>query len=144
MIADLLKSLFETPTVESHPSHELAAVALLMEVAMADGQFDEQERQSLCRAAARTFQMKPEEIDSLIARAQSAQADAVSHFEFTRVINAEFSAEQKFELVVAMWQLAYADGDLDRYEEHTIRKLAELVHVSHSDFIRAKLHARDL
>ncbi|AFV00833.1 TerB family tellurite resistance protein [Simiduia agarivorans] len=143
MIVDLLKQLFDTPAIEAKPCHQLAAIALLVEVGMADGHLDEAETASLCRAIERTFGLSPAETKAMIERARQAQSDAVSHFEFTRVINAEFEPEQKFELVLAMWQLAYADGNLDRYEEHTIRKLAELMYLPHSEFIRAKVLARE-
>lgn len=143
MIADLLKRLFDAPAVESKPCHQLSAIALLVEVAMADGHLDESETASLSQAIERTFGLGQAAAEAMIERARLAQADAVSHFEFTRVINAEFDPAQKFELVLAMWQLAYADGNLDRYEEHTIRKIAELLYLPHSEFIRAKLQARD-
>ena len=142
MITELLNKLFDAPAIESKPCHQLAAIALLVEVGMADGHLDKVEEASLSRAIARTFNLTPDAISAMITRARAAHSDAVSHFEFTRVINAEFNAEQKFELVLAMWQLAYADGNLDRYEEHTIRKLAELLYLPHSEFIRAKLLAR--
>lgn len=142
MILDLLKSLFDEPTVESRPCPQLAGIALLVEVAMADGALADSERQTLISAIARSHRLTEAEVGQLLERATQHQDQATSVYEFTRVINDEFSAQEKYELVQAMWAVAYADGNLDKYEEHTIRKLAELIHVSHSDFIRAKMSAR--
>ncbi|UTA48990.1 TerB family tellurite resistance protein [Simiduia sp. 21SJ11W-1] len=139
MIVELLKNLFDEPTLETRPCQQLAGIALLVEVAMADGQLDETERQALVNALAKSHKLGNTEIEHLITQATEHQDKATSVYEFTRVINDEFSQAEKFELVQAMWAVAYADGNLDKYEEHTIRKLAELIHVSHSDFIRAKL-----
>ena len=67
---------------------------------------------------------------------------STSLYEFTRVINDHYSAEQKVQLVGAMWSVAYADGDLDKYEEALIRQVAELTYVPHQDYIRCKLAAQ--
>ena len=69
--------------------------------------------------------------------------EAISLYEFTRVINDHYSAEQKLRLIDAMWSVAYADNDLDKYEEHLIRQVAELTYVPHSDYIQSKLSARE-
>jgi uncharacterized tellurite resistance protein B-like protein len=66
----------------------------------------------------------------------------VGVYGYTRTINESFTEEQKFELVTALWRLALADDGLHRYEEHTIRKIAELIYLSHSRFIEAKLTAK--
>ena len=62
--------------------------------------------------------------------------------EFTRVINDHYGPGEKLTLIASMWQVAYADGDLDKYEEHLIRQVAELTYVPHQDYIRCKLDAR--
>ena len=64
--------------------------------------------------------------------------ESTSLYEFTRVINDHYSAAQKLQLIEAMWVVAYADGNLDKYEEHLIRQVAEPIYVSHEDFMRSK------
>lgn len=142
MIVELLKNLFDAPTIEARPCQQLAGIALLVEVAMADGHLDSTERAELQSAIARSQQMSEADVGQLLERATRQQREATSVYEFTRVINDEFTAAEKFELVQAMWAVAYADGNLDKYEEHTIRKLADLIHLPHSEFIRAKLSVR--
>ena len=65
--------------------------------------------------------------------------EAVSLYEFTAVINDQFDREQKIDLVEMLWRVAYADQELDQYEEYFVRKIADLLHVSHKDYIQAKL-----
>nr|WP_221197283.1 TerB family tellurite resistance protein [Simiduia aestuariiviva] len=134
--------MFDAPTIEARPCQQLAGIALLVEVAMADGHMDSTERAELQTAIARSQQMSEAAVGQLLERATRQQREATSVYEFTRVINDEFTAAEKFELVQAMWAVAYADGNLDKYEEHTIRKLADLIHLPHSEFIRAKLSVR--
>ena len=69
--------------------------------------------------------------------------ESTSLYEFTRVINDNYTPQQKLQLISAMWVVAYADGNLDKYEEHLIRRVAELTYVAHEDYIRAKLRAQD-
>jgi uncharacterized tellurite resistance protein B-like protein len=63
-------------------------------------------------------------------------------YQFTQQVNEHCSVQDKFDLIAGMWRIAYADGELDKYEEYVIRKVADLIHVAHSDFIRAKHHSR--
>lgn len=142
MIIDLLKNWFSEPTIQEKPCQTLAAVALLVEVAMADGTLDDSECNALKLAIEKSHGLRGEELDSLLNKAKNHQKDATSSYGFTRVINDEFSPNEKFQLVENMWTIAYADGDLDKYEEHRIRKLSELIHLPHAEFIRAKLNAR--
>ena len=59
-----------------------------------------------------------------------------------RLINRHFSQEEKNHIVELLWEVAYADGELDKYEEHLVRKLADLIYVPHRSFIRAKHRAK--
>jgi uncharacterized tellurite resistance protein B-like protein len=68
--------------------------------------------------------------------------DATDLFQFTQLINDQYSHEQKEGLIYAMWRVALADGKVQAIEDHIIRRVAGLIHVSHSDFIRLKLKAR--
>jgi hypothetical protein len=67
---------------------------------------------------------------------------ATDYFQFTSLINRNFSAEQKVQVVEYLWQVAYADGHLDAHEQHFMRKIADLLYVSHADYVGAKQRAR--
>ena len=83
------------------------------------------------------------DIDTLISDAETATRAASSLFEFTHIINKHCDYQQKLSLVNNLWRIAYTDGKLDKYEEHIIRKIADLIHVSHVDFILEKIAVRE-
>ena len=117
----------------------LAVAALLLEVARADHTVDAAERRAVVAAIARLCKFEDEDLDSLVATAVAAVDEAVSLYDFTATINERLSRLQKLALLEMLWRVAQADGRVDHYEEYYIRKLADLLHLSHADFIRAKL-----
>lgn len=118
---------------------QLATAALLMEVARADQGVHEQEIIAVERAIGRTFQLPKPEVDELVRLAKREAREATSDYAFTSLINQGFEYADKVALVEMLWEVAYADGDLDKYEEHLIRRVAELIYVPHQEFIAAKL-----
>ncbi|HBQ42114.1 MAG TPA: hypothetical protein DD808_16330 [Halieaceae bacterium] len=141
-----LKSLFilpeaETPKQLEHRLH-VAAAALLIETARADFTQDASEEAALEQLLCNALSLPSQEVRALITAASERVDEATSLYEFTRVINDHYGPEEKLTLIASMWQVAYADGDLDKYEEHLIRQVAELTYVPHQDYIRCKLDAR--
>ena len=126
----------------SHSQKHLAVAALLIEVAMADHVFDEREMQSLKLHLKQKFSIDDSQLNELIALAKEETSDATSLHQFTTLVHQHCNSQEKFELLVSMWELAFADNDLDKYEEYVIRKVADLIYVSHSDFMRAKSIAK--
>ena len=117
---------------------QLAVAALMVEVAMADHQFSEAELDHLGETLTRKFELTREELDELINLAKNETNHATSLHQFTQLINQHCSVDEKFKLMKAMWEMAYADGNLDKYEDYLIRKVADLIYVPHSEFIRSK------
>lgn len=126
-----------SPTLSAHQK-QLAVAALLVEVAMADHQFSEVELRNLSAILERKFSLSNDELTELINLAKTETDHATSLHQFTQLINQHCKTEEKFNLMKAMWEMAYADGDLDKYEDYIIRKVADLIYVPHSEFIRAK------
>lgn len=145
MIRSLLQ-LFTPEPEESEESRQrrlrLAAAALLVETSRADFEQEEVEEKALATALRQGLQLDDGEVESLLAEANTHADHATSLYQFTRVINDHFTAEQKAQLVEMMWQVAWADGNLHHYEEHLIRKVADLIYVPHELFIRGKLDTR--
>ena len=140
-----LKNIFREGVVEGQREPgdiRLAAAALLIEVARADQDQDTSEDTAMAALLANTLDLDPGAVDALLAGAGEAVADATSLFEFTRLVNEHYGPDEKFALVQSMWQVAYADASLDKYEEHIIRRVADLIYLPHADFIRAKVAAR--
>lgn len=120
-----------------------ACSALLIEVAFADKIFNESEIVSLKDSLKDTYGLEDKVIDELINDAEKTVDESTSLYEYTRVVNDEFSYSDKLKLLSRLWKLAFADGSLDKYEDHLIRKISDLIHISHSDFISIKLESRD-
>ncbi len=143
-----IKQFFDTrlssDNEENFSEHQfrLAAAALMIEVATIDQQFNQAELNTLSDILQREFELKIEEVEELIGLAERERHDATSLYQFTQGVNERCSPQQKFELIANMWRIAYADQHIDKYEEYVIRKVADLIYVSHSDFIRAKHQAR--
>ena len=144
---NFFKKIFKTeesekPTIDDNTSTK-ACIALLLETSMADEVLDESELMALKNTLQKDFQINEDEIDELIDLAKENVEDSTSLYEFTRDINDNFDAAERVKLIESMWKIAYADGNIDKYEEHIIRKVANLIYVAHSDFIKAKLSAKE-
>jgi len=87
------------------------------------------------------FDLSAEEAEALLSCADAERRDATDYFQFTRLINDHFSAEEKISLIESLWRVAYADQRLSSLEEHLVRKVAELIYVPHAAFISAKHRA---
>jgi uncharacterized tellurite resistance protein B-like protein len=143
-----IKKFFETEIEEPNSGHladskrQLACAALLIEVATIDNRLDERELAVMHKVLQQKFGVSPEECVSLTELAKTEVDDASSTYQFTRLVNDYCSYEDKFSLIKDMWAIAFADGDLDKYEEYIIRKVSKLIYVEQVDFIRAKQAAR--
>ena len=124
-------------------SLQLAATALLLEIARADHHLSDDELAAVVRAAAAVFDITEDESNGLVGDAAAAVERAVSFHEFTEVLNREMTPAQKRECLRALWRIAQADGRVDHFEEYYLRKIADLLHLSHRDFIAAKLAVID-
>ncbi len=127
----------------SNKELNLATAALLVEVAVIDQDFDQREQQQLQKLLMAECGLTDVEATSLIQEAKDASANSSSLYDFTQLINRHCDYQQKISLVSGLWKVAYADGELDKYEEHIIRRITDLIHVSHRDFIQVKIQVRD-
>jgi uncharacterized tellurite resistance protein B-like protein len=132
----------QTPETREH-ALRLAAAVLLVEVMRAEPTFDPAERAAVLAALRSRFVLTEEELADLVELAEAKVKTANDYFQFTSRINDHFSQPEKIALVEAMWQVAYADGLLDVNENHVISKVAELLHVTHGEYIGAKLRAKE-
>jgi uncharacterized tellurite resistance protein B-like protein len=117
--------------------------ALIIEVALADKVFDESEVNLLKEMLLKAYTLEPQDVQDLIENAEKAVEESTSLYEYTREVNDNFDYESKLNLIDQLWRIAFADGHLDKYEEHVVRKIADLIHISHNDFIQSKLKNRE-
>lgn len=117
---------------------QMASAALMVEMLHVDEQVTTEEDEKLRELLKQRFNLDSSEIESLIDLAHNEKHEATDYYQFTSLLNEHYSQQQKIDLVEDLWQLAYADHELDKYEEHLLRRLAELLHVPHKDYIRTK------
>ena len=119
----------------------LAAAVLLLEVARADYAHHEAERATLRAGLAREFGVAESALDELLDEAELRAKKSVSLFDFVQTLNRAMTPDEKRGLLRLLWDVAHADGRVDAHEEHLLRRIADLLHLSHADFIRGKLDA---
>jgi uncharacterized tellurite resistance protein B-like protein len=141
---ELFKNLIEVPDDEPQDNNTivLAAVSLMLEVARSDSGGEQVEHDLIRSILTNEFKVESELIDNLLEAGVEKVEDATDLFQFTQLINDQYSHEQKEGLIYAMWRVALADGKVQAIEDHIIRRVAGLIYVAHSDFIRLKLKAR--
>ena len=118
---------------------DLAIAALLIELSRADFSESASELDAIRQLLSRRFGLNVETVNALITRAIERADRAVSLHEFTHRLNAELPEADKLAIVEMLWQVSHADGHIDKHEEHLIRRVAGLLHVSDRDRIRLKL-----
>ena len=136
---DKIKSSAVMQADESERNLRVATAALLIEMMNADFECTEDERGAIRALLRERFDLAPEEVDEIFSLARQQVENAVSHYQFTSLIKDAFSYEQRVQLIELLWQVAYADATLQKYEEALVRKIADLIYVRHADFIAAKL-----
>ena len=123
---------------DEHDVERMAAV-LLVEIARADGHVDEVELDAVRRALGQCSSLPAGELDALVVEAVREGEAATSLHAYTSAVNDAYDKPARVRLVEHLWRVARADGRLDRYEEHAIRRIADLLYVKHRDFVQAKL-----
>lgn len=122
---------------------EVATAALLVEVVRMDGDIEPAERDAVLQAVHANFGLSGAEADALIRLAEQEARQASDLYQFTSLLNRSFSAEQKEQVIEHLWRVAFADAQLSAWEQHLVRKVADLLYVPHSAYIAAKLRARE-
>ena len=122
---------------------DLVAAAMMMEVARADFREDVVESERIFDLLAQAFALSSEETELLMEQAGEEVDDSVSLYEFTRLINDKLDEQEKRLVIKLMWQVAYADSSLHRYEEHVIRKVAELIYLPTAELLKLRHEAEE-
>ena len=145
-----IKSFFENKLTKKEEEEapmamsrvDLTCAALLVEVMNSDHELDEREHQEFMAVLQQSYNIAESDLEELTQLAKDEAFEATSLYEFTKLINDSYDYQQKVGLIENMWRIAFSDKRLDKYEDHLIRKVSELIYVSHSDFIKTKLKVR--
>ncbi|MEM7379275.1 MAG: TerB family tellurite resistance protein [Pseudomonadota bacterium] len=128
---------------DADPEHAVrrATAALMIEISRSDTEIAESERTKIATLVQSRFGLGDDALALLVGEADDAVENAVSLVEFSRVLVDELDTEARGRVVDMLWEVALADGSIDRYEDYYIRKIADLLYVSHARFIQGKLRA---
>lgn len=124
---------------EKH-NHEIqiATAVLMLDLMGIDDDHSPQETMAITAALQDKFKLSHDEIQNILTLGRLKAEEATDFHEFTSLINQHFEYDDKIHIIEQLWSIAYADSKLHRYEEHSIRKIADLLYVSHADFIATK------
>jgi len=141
----LFKNLFKTKEIEEESkdsSIQKSICSLMIEVAYADNQLDESELKTMANSLSK-LDIEKEEIQEIVDATLSKSKESISFYEHTRILNDQLDYDQKKEVLNSVWAIAFADGEMDKHEEHLIRRIADLLYLNHKDFINAKLNQKE-
>ncbi len=142
-----IKRFFEERIGESENdksgNEQLAVAALLVEVMIIDGDIADTELNTIIKSLRELLDIKENDLRELIELSKKEVNTATSLYQFTRQINESYNIDKKIELMTTLWRVAYADGKLDKYEENIIRRIADLIHIRHSEYIKCKVIAKE-
>lgn len=128
-----------TNTEQDQVSLQLACAVLLTEIMRADGNSDDNERAAIIAQLAQHFTLSAAELTEILNSAEILSDQATDFYQFTSKINKNYSINDKIKLLDMLWQVANADGEISAIEQHTIRKIADLLHLRHNEYVRSKL-----
>ncbi len=130
--------------VEQNREHDLcvAICALFVEMARIDGTFTQEELETILSILKEKYGLSGEHADALIEEADKELDESVDLWQFSRLINENYSTDEKIEIVETLWQIVYVDGKMDQYEHYLMNKLKNLLRLSHSQLIDAKLKVK--
>ena len=122
-------------------SHDvrIATCALLLEMAHIDGEFSESERESIINIIKKDYDLSDEHAAALIEAAGEELKRSIDLWKFSRLINQNYSTDEKIQIIEMVWKVIYTDGKLDKHEDYLVHKLANLLRLTHRELIDAKM-----
>ena len=130
------------PTEENELDVPLAAATLMMEVSWADHTISDEEMEISAKKLSEIFSLDDHQAHALLEEGKILMNESVGLQQFTTLLNENLAADQKFSIVLALWEVARDNDSVDALEEHQIRNISELLYVPHSKFIEAKLSSK--
>lgn len=132
----------EADTADREAALRLATAVLMIDIARADRVFEESEFDAMLQLIESHFELTPEQAAELVNAAGEKADDMVSLYEFTQILHKHLDENEKTRIVSLLWQVAYADGRLDKYEDALVLKISDLLYVSRGRVMRLKHDAQ--
>lgn len=108
----------------------IATAALLIEAALSDDDYQDVERDAIVNVLVRHYRISDTEARDLVREAEKAQAESEQLFYFTRTVKDNFPIDTRVQMIEMLWEIAYADGKLSKFEANLVRRIAGLIYVS--------------
>ena len=137
-VIDSISSPAATPGADRESALRLATAVLMIDVARADHVFDESEYDRVLQLIEEHFALTPEAAAELVNAASEKAEDLVSVHEFTELLHQNLDPREKAHIVSLLWEIAYADGRLDKFEDSLVLKISDLLYVSRARVMRLK------
>ena len=134
----------DSKTQKEETTHDIriATCALLLEMSYIDDEFSESERDSIVSTLKTAYHLSDEYTSALIEASKKELDESIDLWQFTNLINRNYSIEEKIRVIETIWSVAYADDRLDKHEDYLVHKLAKLLHLTHQQLIEAKLRVK--
>jgi uncharacterized tellurite resistance protein B-like protein len=144
---DIVKQFFSKATAEvskganQNTEHDIrvATCALFVEIARIDEKFTDAEMETILSILKEKYGLSPDHADALIAEAEKELEKSVDLWQFAKLINDNYSNEEKIEIIETLWRIVYVDGKMDQYEHYLMNRLQNLLRLTHEQLITAKL-----
>jgi len=120
----------------------VAVCALFLEMSHVDGEFTESEREDILSLLKKHYGLSDEHVAALMEASRKELEGSIDLWQFTNLINQNYSREEKIRVIEMIWQIVYADDRLDKHEDYLVHKLAKLLRLTHKELIDAKLKVR--
>ena len=132
--------------VSEKPPHDIriATCALLLEMSQIDGEFSESERKSILSIITKDYHLDNKYATAILEAAHEELKKNLDLWQFTNLINRNYTHEEKIKIIEMVWRIAYTDGRLDKHEDSLVHKLADLLHPTHRQLIDTKMRVREI
>ena len=141
-----IKRFFEKATADAQDASQttehdirVATCALLVEIARIDEEFTDAEMETILSILKEKYGLSAEHADALVAEAEQELDKSVDLWQFAKLINENYSNEEKIEIIETLWRIVYVDGKMDEHEHYLMGKLQNLLRLTHDQLIAAKL-----
>ncbi|MCH7964710.1 MAG: TerB family tellurite resistance protein [Bacteroidetes bacterium] len=121
---------------------QIATAAIFIEMAKADGEFSDDERDLIIQSLKKRFNLNEQDIHELIELSKAKLDESISLYEFSNTVNEHFTTDDKMVLLKNLWRMIYADKKLNRYEDHLIKMIGGMLQMEHKKIINAKMLIR--
>ena len=141
---NFLSTLITPSDDKDRPQHtlQLATAVLMIEVMRSDAESTDEEQAAVLNILKEQFNLPDAEVAQLSALGHQTAKAAHDFHQFTSLINRELELSEKIRIIEMMWQVAYADNQISAHENHLMRRIADLLHISHGDYVAAKMRAK--